>query len=217
MSKNKSGGNMGAKGYYIALALCAVVIGISSYFFFRNTEPVASVQNEPTAPVSATVGRPSAVTRPEENPTDPTVPATKPAPKEPMKTGAPLKGEVLAPYAMDCLSYNETTRDWRVHKGIDYAAEAGTPVCAAADGEVYTVYEDDTMGFTVVLRHQDGYTTCYSSLGENVPVKTGDKVKLGQPIGYVGDTALLESALGDHLCFQVLKNDTPVDPAEFLS
>lgn len=219
MSKNKSGGNMGAKGYYIALALCAVIIGISGYFFFRNTEPEASLQNEPTSPVSATVGRPSAVTQPlQSDPTDPTAPTTKPAPKnEPMKTAAPLQGEVVAAYAMDSLRYNQTTRDWRVHSGVDYAAQAGTPVCAAADGEVYTVYEDDTMGFTVVLRHGEGYTTCYSSLGENIPVKTGDKVKLGQPIGYVGDTALLESALGDHLCFRVLKNDVPVDPAEFLS
>ena len=60
---------------------------------------------------------------------------------------------------MDCLSYNETTRDWRVHNGVDIAAEEGTPVMAAADGQVYTVYEDETMGTTVVIRHEDGYTT----------------------------------------------------------
>ena len=211
---------MGAKGYYIALALCAVVIGISGYFFFRNSQedPAAQLQNEPSAAVSATDSRPSAATQPlQTDPVKPTVPATEPKQTETMKTAAPVKGEVVAAYAMDCLSYNQTTRDWRVHNGADYAAEAGTAVSAAADGEVYTVYEDDTMGMTVVIRHNNGYTTCYSSLAENVAVKAGDKVSLGQTIGYVGSTALLESAIGDHVCFRVLKNDEPIDPAEFLS
>lgn len=221
MSKNKSGGNMGAKGYYIALALCAVAIGISGYFFFRNAQddPAAQLRNEPSAAVSATDSRPSAATKPlvTDPATQPTAPATEPAQKQTMKTAAPVKGEVVAEYAMDCLSYNQTTRDWRVHNGVDYAAEAGTAVSAAADGEVYSVYEDDTMGMTVVLRHDGGYTTCYSSLAENVAVKAGDKVKLGQTIGYVGSTALLESAVGDHVCFRVLKNDESVDPADFLS
>lgn len=219
MSKNKSNG-MGAKGYYIALVLCAVAIGISGYFFFGNSQdtPAAQVQNEPSAAVNATVPRPSAATKPLAEPTQPTKPAaTEPAKEQTMKTAAPVKGEVVAEYAMDCLSYNQTTRDWRVHNGVDYAAEAGTAVCAAADGQVYTVYEDDTMGMTVVLRHDGGYATCYSSLAENVTVKAGDTVKLGQTIGYVGSTALLESAMGDHVCFSVQKDEKSVDPMEFLS
>jgi murein DD-endopeptidase MepM/ murein hydrolase activator NlpD len=220
MSKNKSGGNMGAKGYYIALVLCAVAIGISGYFFFRDSQddPAAQLQNEPSAAVSATDSRPSASTQPLQTQpaaTRPTTPAKDT--EQTMKTAAPVKGEVVAEYAMDCLSYNQTTRDWRVHNGVDYAAEAGTAVSAAADGEVYTVYEDDAMGMTVVIRHDGGYTTSYASLAENVAVKAGDQVKLGQTIGYVGSTALLESAVGDHVCFRVLKDDAPVDPAQFLS
>ena len=220
MSKNKSGGNMGAKGYYIALALCAVAIGISGYFFFRDSQddPAALLQNEPSAAVSATDSRPSASTQPLQTQpaaTRPTTPAKDT--EQTMKTAAPVKGEVVAEYAMDCLSYNQTTRDWRVHNGVDYAAEAGPEVSAAADGEVYTVYEDDAMGMTVGIRHDGGYTTSYASLAENVAVKAGDQVKLGQTIGYVGSTALLESAVGDHVCFRVLKDDAPVDPAQFLS
>jgi murein DD-endopeptidase MepM/ murein hydrolase activator NlpD len=118
-------------------------------------------------------------------------------------------------YAMDCLSYNPTTRDWRVHNGIDIAAEAGTPVCAAAAGTVYTVYEDDTMGTTVVIRHEDGYVTVYSSM-ESADVAAGDTVTLGQTIGKVGNTALLESEVGDHLHFAVSHNDEAMDPNEFL-
>ena len=118
---------------------------------------------------------------------------------------------------MDALSYNPTTRDWRTHDGMDLAAEAGTAVLAAADGTVYTVYEDETMGHTVVIRHQDGYVTCYASLSEDVAVAPGDTVKLGQKIGTVGNSALLESALGDHIHFSVTRDDEPIDPQSFLS
>ena len=109
-----------------------------------------------------------------------------------------------------------TTRDWRVHNGVDIAAEAGAKVSAAADGEVYSVYDDDAMGMTVVIRHDGGYTTRYASLAETVTVKPGEKVTAGQAIGAVANTALLESALGDHLHFSVTCDSKPMDPAKFL-
>ena len=123
----------------------------------------------------------------------------------------------VAGYAKDCLSYNETTRDWRVHNGIAIAAEAGTEVLAAADGVVYTTYSDDSMGTTVVIRHDGGYTTKYSSLAEELSVKTGDSVELGQVIGCVGATALIENALGPHVHFSVTYRDADMDPVEFIN
>jgi len=119
-------------------------------------------------------------------------------------------------YSMDALCYNQTTRDWRVHDGMDIAAAAGTAVGAAADGTVYTVYEDETMGMTVVLSHEGGYTTKYASLAEDVPVKAGDAVTAGQTIGYVGNTALFENAIGDHIHFSVSCSGVVVDPENFL-
>ena len=203
-----------AKGYYIALALCAAAIGVSGYLYYRNLNqpeadvPAAVTQQElPEAAATAPTGRK------ETAPTG----ETETMPKEPMKTAAPVEGELVAEYAMECLSYNATTRDWRVHGGMDLAAEAGTEVKAAADGEVYTVYEDPQMGMTVVIRHEDGYTTHYASLGEDVAVKAGDKVALGQTIGTVGNTALMESALPDHVCFRVTLDGETIDPAEFLN
>ena len=118
---------------------------------------------------------------------------------------------------MDALIYNQTTRDWRVHNGIDIAAEAGTSVCAAADGTVYTIYTDETMGTTVVIRHTGGYMTRYSSLAAEVSVQVGQAVTAGQVIGAVGNSALLETAMGDHLHFSVTLNGEAVDPEEFLS
>ena len=218
MSKRKTNG-ISAKGYYIALILCAVAIGVSGYLFYRHTNNKQNISDQPSVPgdisqqqdVEAVATDPAPTTGKPADPTNPTEP-----PKGKLKTASPIDGETVYGYAMDCLSYNQTTRDWRVHDGVDIAAEAGAPVCAAADGEVYTVYEDDCLGMTVVIRHQDGYVTKYASLAEDVVVKAGDTVTCGKTIGYVGNSALLESAVGDHVHFSVTCNDETVDPATFL-
>ena len=222
MSKNKFSGNISGKGYYIALILCAVAIGISGYLYYRNTNEPSAQQQIPAAD-TVDVGQlqdvPAAVTRPQAEVTVPSQPAETEAPTAP-KTGkrvSPVSGEQIAGYAVDCLSYNQTTRDWRTHDGVDIAAAAGTAVVAAADGEVYSVYEDETMGMTVVLIHDGGYTTRYASLAQEVSVNPGDMVQAGQTIGCVGRTALLESAVGEHVHFSVKCNQQSVDPAEFLA
>jgi len=211
------------KGYYIALILCAVAIGISGYLYYRNANGDDSQLKDPTSALEEpNTGKDveAVATQPHENVTQSTgtEPTQTTAPvKDPMKTAAPLEGQTIAEYAMEHLSYNQTTRDWRVHNGIDIAAEAGTKVCAAAAGTVYTVYEDDTMGTVVVIRHEDGYTTQYASLAKEVLVAPGDTVELGQAIGCVGQTALLESAIGDHVHFSVTCDGEVMDPEEFLS
>lgn len=220
MSKRKFSGNVSGKGYYIALVLCAVAIGISGYLYYRNADGVQSeLSNNPAASAEATgeSGVQAVATQPDhQSLPETTNPNVSPKPAKPAKTTSPVAGETVAPYAMDCLSYNQTTRDWRVHNGVDIAAEAGTKVCAAADGTVYTVYADETMGMTVVIRHDGGYTTKYASLAEEVSVEPGDTVTMGQTIGCVGNSALLESAVGDHVHFSVSCDGQAMDPAEFL-
>ena len=223
MSDNKRNGALSGKGYYIALIACAAAIGISGYVYYSNTGAETDL-SDPGTPVVATDSvqgtKPSSDKRPTA--TEPTQAATQPTQATQPTTGrlstcSPVEGTTVAHYAMEVLSYNETTRDWRVHDGVDIAAEAGTTVCAAADGEVYTVYDDPQMGMTVVIRHEGGYTTKYSSLAETITVSAGDTIKMGDPIGTVGTTALMETALGDHVHFSVTKNDADMDPADFLS
>ena len=219
MSK-KNFSKYSAKGYYIALVLCAAAIGVSGYLYYRNGRETAA--DVPAAVQQQLQEKTPGVTQQPERDQQEKLPsqvtqATKPIAGKPAKTMSPVEGEEVAGFAMDCLSYNQTTRDWRTHGGCDLAAEAGTEVKAAADGEVYTVYEDDQMGMTVVLRHDGGYTTQYSSLAEKVPVQAGDRVKMGDVIGTVGSTALMENALGDHVCFRVTCDGEIIDPAEFLN
>lgn len=225
MSENKhTGRGFAGKGYYIALILCAAAIGITSYVYYRNANKVQEVSIQETQEdiLVGTMGTediPVLATQPQTQATTPVTQETPTTPKvkKPMKTTSPVSGEAIFGYSMEALSYNQTTRDWRVHNGVDLAADTGAEVCAAADGEVFTVYEDDAMGYTVVIRHDDGYTTRYSSLSEEVAVKAGDHVTVGQTIGYAGDSAIVESTLGSHVHFGVTKHDEPMDPAEFLA
>ena len=230
--------NKKTNGKYVALILALVVVagGLTVYLTRQSGQQAqqAAVQEpmvenlagstqttQPSQASSAAApGTAKAATSPStatEGIAQPSQAAQAPVERPALKTARPVPGDAIGAYAMDCLSYNETTRDWRVHNGVDYAAEAGTPVCAAADGTVYTTYEDDTLGYTVVIRHDGGYTTRYSSLDEELCVAPGDEVTLGQTIGYAGDTALVESVMGSHVHFSVSCQDQPMDPAEFFS
>ena len=216
MRKKKFMEFLKGKGYYIALVLCAAAIGISGYLYYQNKEnPGDSLDNTPVInsdvennDVQASATTPNESVPTESQPTETT--------RKPSKITRPVSGDTVLDYAMEALCYNPTTRDWRVHNGIDIAAEPGAEVYAAADGTVYTVYEDETMGTTVVIRHDGGYVTKYASLAADVSVAAGQSVSAGDVIGKVGCTALLETAIGDHLHFSVTCNGTIVDPNEFL-
>ena len=222
MSEHK--GNRNFKNYLPALILCAAAVSAAGYAFFRSADQMqeASVQEtyeDVLVGTLVTEDVPVIATQPQTT-TVPTAPETTvPAAteKRTLKTMSPVEGAPIFGYSMEALSYNQTTRDWRVHNGIDLAAQENAPVVAAADGEVYTVYEDDTMGHTVVIRHNDGYTTCYSSLSDQISVKPGDKVTMGHTIGYAADSAIVESTLGSHVHFSVTHYDEPMDPEEFLN
>lgn len=214
MSKQKKFFN--GKGYYIALILGAVAIGVSGYLYYANANKPEDTQvanQGQSALVGAT--QTDGTVAPETTNPAPTEPVQQP--QKPATRLAPVTGETIVSHAVDALCYNPTTRDWRIHNGIDIAAAAGTKVRAAADGTVHAVYEDETMGMTVVIHHDGGYTTTYSALAEELSVKAGDQVSAGQTIGQVGNSALMETAVGDHLHFAVSCGEKIVDPAEFLA
>ncbi len=92
----------------------------------------------------------------------------------------------------------------RPHFGVDYAAPSGTPIWAVADGTVASSGWNSGFGNQVILRHTNGYTTCYghlSAYGRNI--RKGARVKQQQVIGYVGSTGL---STGPHLDYRLLKD-----------
>ncbi len=128
----------------------------------------------------------------------------------------PVIGDVTQEYAMDRLVYSKTLEDWRTHSGIDIAAPISTVVKAVADGVVTEIKKDPGFGITVVIDHQNGYKTVYSNLADTNTVVPNQRVKQGEPIGSVGDTAAFEAAEATHLHFEVLKDNKHINPMDIL-
>lgn len=217
---------MKSRGYYIVLFLCLIAVGTSGYLYYRNSDKTSTSDSATEQTQGQSLKSPVAASAETEQPSEPTQPSAQdvisgdavPAEQEAaLSVCAPVSGETLRPYAMDSLSYNQTTQDWRVHKGVDLQGELGQSVCAAADGVVYAVYDDDLLGKTVVLNHTGGYTTYYSNLGEEVAVAVGDTVHAGDAIGTIGSSAMVELSEQPHLHFAVSCNAASIDPEEFLS
>lgn len=203
------------KGYYILLSLCLIAVGVSGYLFLSGAaEEAEELQPVLSIPVEVEVPEQTEPV-PENKEQEPSAPTVQPEAEKPL-TVMPVSGSVLQDYAMDRLTYNETTRDWRVHGGVDLAAEAGTPVKAAKAGTVSAVFEDSSYGITVVINHDGGYTSHYCNLDAETAVAAGDTVAAGDVIGTVGATALMERAVDSHLHFAVFENGQSVDPAGFL-
>lgn len=106
--------------------------------------------------------------------------------------------------------FHPVLQQWRAHKGIDYAAPAGTRVKATADGVVELVGRHGGYGNLVVLRHQRKYTTWYGHLSRFASgLRKGGRISQGDAIGYVGATGL---ATGPHLHYEFRINDIHQDP-----
>lgn len=102
----------------------------------------------------------------------------------------------------------------RPHLGIDYLADAGSPVKAAAAGEVVSAGQNGDFGIQVVIRHGERFEAAYDHLASVADgLKPGSCVRRGQVIGAVGQTGAVTSP---HLMFQVSVDDRYLDPERLL-
>ena len=219
---------------YIALLLVVTALAVAGYRTLLPRQsaekPIADPAPLPAPSVTAPAAAPEITAekppKPEPEPAAPVQSAVSLplpdaqsvdlTPRAPSLVVEPLMGEAIAAFSMDTLQYSETMGDWRTHDGVDIAADAGTPVCAASSGTVLDVRDDDLMGTTVVISHDDGLDTIYANLQSSPTVEVGDYVTAGQVVGSVGKTALGESAQPPHLHFSVTKDGEFIDPAVYL-
>jgi murein DD-endopeptidase MepM/ murein hydrolase activator NlpD len=121
--------------------------------------------------------------------------------------GKPLKKAFLrSPLAFSRISsgfemrFHPILKQWRQHKGIDYAAPTGTPVRAIADATVEFAGKENGYGNFIVLKHSGNYSTAYGHLSAFAKgLHKGEKVSQGDLIGYVGSTGW---ATGPHLHYE---------------
>lgn len=100
-----------------------------------------------------------------------------------------------------------------LHTGLDFPAEVGTPILAAAGGMVVSTAAHPAYGNLVEIDHGNGLLTRYAHASK-VLVKAGDLVKRAQPVATVGTSG---RSTGPHLHFEVLVEGVPQNPARFLA
>lgn len=134
-----------------------------------------------------------------------TVSYQAPAPRTSKMFDWPVQGAIIGSYGL--------STSGKRNDGVNIAAPVGTPVRAAADGEVvYRGSELDGYGNLILIKHDDGFVTAYAH-NDAMLVKKGDRVRQGQVIAKVGQTG---SASEPQLHFEIRQNLKSVDPVALL-
>jgi murein DD-endopeptidase MepM/ murein hydrolase activator NlpD len=117
----------------------------------------------------------------------------------------PVQGAIIGSYG--------PSESGKRNDGVNIAAPVGTPVRAAADGEVvYRGSELDGYGNLILIKHTDKFVTAYAH-NDAMLVKKGDLVRQGQVIAKVGQTG---AATEPQLHFEIRQDLQSVDPLAFL-
>ena len=128
-----------------------------------------------------------------------------------------LNATIYKSYYGDELVYNQTLKQWETHNGIDFQAASGSSVYSILDGKVVDVYSNILEGSVVVVEHDNGLVSTYSSLDDEVLVKQGDNVNRGQELGTISNTSASELDAGAHLHFSLTDNGNKINPASYLN
>ncbi len=125
----------------------------------------------------------------------------------------PTNGEILREYSDTVLVWSSTLKQYSTHLGTDFTSTDGN-VFASADGAVKEVGYNVLDGNYITLTHGDGYVTKYMSLETLPTLKVGAQVKQGELIGKMSTTQGSESKDGNHLHFEMYKNNVQINPLD---
>jgi murein DD-endopeptidase MepM/ murein hydrolase activator NlpD len=118
-------------------------------------------------------------------------------------------------------AYNSSSYGWRIdpftggkafHEGLDFPANTGTPIRAAADGIVSMAEQSAAYGNIVKIEHGAGLETRYAHASK-ILVKVGERVVKGQEVAEVGSTG---RSTGPHLHYEIRLNGESLDPRKYL-
>ena len=197
--------------YPITVSLCTVlvlgIITISAYSSIKNSGQVIDTNQTTQNPEqSESVG--DDVSGEQSKPTNSNDTIIFDLPFE--------NASISKAYADSSLLYDETTKLWCTHQGLDFACSENQEVKAVYDGKIVKVENSMMNGTVVHLKVSDTLTVVYKGLSAEISVKEGDEVKKGQVIGKV-TSFLAEKADGIHLHLELLKEEKLIDPTEYFS
>ncbi len=177
---------------------------------------VSDVQTELDTPVDTSAN----TEKPSENKPNKPADTSASAVEDPIPSFVlPVSGALSKKHDPELQVYSNTMNDYRVHLGVDLVTEANAPVYAAADGTISKVWKDVLMGYCIAVSHSGDCLTVYKNLGEDLPdgIQEGVKVRSGQLIATVGESAMIEVADEPHLHFEMVIDDLSVDPLEYFN
>lgn len=232
-SVKKSWGALYIAAATFSAVLCAVVFSFVLKPSDEITKDIKIDITEVTPEEIAQVSEPMEITVPKEPEIEKTpieeVPEPKPEVVEPKKDEAeqvgifgenirfyiPAKGEIINEYSGGKPVKSKTTGEWRVHSGIDIKAPLGSEVMCPADGVVIICEDNKLTGKTVSLDHGNGYVSTLYNL-QNINVENGQKLKEGEIVGTVGNSAAQEMKEEPHVHFEVKKNGKFINPKDIM-
>lgn len=146
------------------------------------------------------------------------IPAEETVAEVPAVMNQPLKSPltVINEFSGQELVKNETTGSWQTHNGTDYKAEIGDDVYSVTDGTITDVNNDALWGTIVIVQAENGDIYRYCNLSKELNVQRGTDISAGTVIGYVGDTADIESAVEPHLHIEVIRGGKYQNPVDFI-
>ncbi len=110
------------------------------------------------------------------------------------------------------MRFHPIYRVLKMHSGIDFTADVGTPVHATGAGTVKRVEKDRSgYGHNVLVDHGHGYKSLYAHLSD-FKVREGERVERGQVIGLSGNSG---TSTGPHLHYEVIEKGKKVDPVDY--
>ena len=131
------------------------------------------------------------------------------------KIGWPVTGNVIQVFSMDTTVWFPTLEQYRVSPAIQIQGETGTGVACVADSKVLEVGKNEELGNYVVMDMGNGYQATYGQL-EDIRVVKGEYVTSGRVFASVSEPSKYYVVDGPHLYFAMTKNETPVDPLNYI-
>jgi len=135
---------------------------------------------------------------------------------KPLTYIAPMENaSVIKDFSNKELQYNDTLKQWEIHKALDITSDTNSNVFTIASGTVTNVYTNYLEGGVIEISHDNGIKSIYKSL-EDISVKKGDYVNSGDVIGSVSTSMAKELNTGAHLHFEMYENDLSVNPNNYI-